>query len=139
MNFTPKIVATRSTGKNTRKASGGMDTVLVTVIKGGGDRHQVCVRVGTDVMKSQRWIVGDHVQISFGETDEGPAIQIRRTTDGHKLSSYKKSIGTMSYASVKIASDELIAAIRPFAGTSTKPQVMPDGSLIVVLEKRDAT
>jgi hypothetical protein len=89
-------------------------------------------------MKSQRWIVGDQVQIKFGFIDdEKPAIEIRRTTEGHKLSSYKKSIGTMSYASVKIANDQLIAAIRPFAGTSAKPEVMPDGSLLVVLEKHD--
>jgi hypothetical protein len=44
----------------------------------------------------------------------------------------------MGYASVKIANDELLAAVSPYAGTSAKPIITPEGSVLVVLEKQNS-
>jgi hypothetical protein len=87
MKFTPTITASNNQGGD---GSYG-DTVLVTIIKGGGGRRQVCVRLGAEVMKSVRWLVGDKVLIQFGVLDDGRrAIVVNRTTGklkGHTLSS----------------------------------------------------
>jgi hypothetical protein len=139
MNFTPKIVASCKRGNNS--GSRVNDTILISVIKSGKKRLQVGIRFGQDVMKHQRWLVGDRVVVQLGTLEDGrPAMSISRTmTGGHKLSGVKSQVGKMAYASVKVSNEDFLEEIKPYAGTNAKPHVMPDGSLIVVLEKRDAT
>jgi hypothetical protein len=137
MKFTPTITATCKRGSS-GASSRVHDTILVTVIKSGKGRLQVGVRLGQDIMKAQRWLVGDRVILQLGVIDDGRvAMSISRTmTGGHKLSGVKSQVGRMAYASVKVSNDDFLNCVKPYTGTNAKPEVMPDGSLLVVLEKQ---
>jgi hypothetical protein len=138
MNFTPTITATCKRGSS-GNSSRVHDTVLVSVINSGKGRLQVGIRFGQDVMKGQRWLVGDRVIVQLGVLDDGrAAMSIGRTMlGGHKLSGVKSQVGRMAYASVKVSNEDFLNAIKPYKGTNVKPEVMPDGSLLVILEKQD--
>jgi hypothetical protein len=137
MKFEVITTATNGRSHGGRSYASDQSTVLMTIHKAGGGKSQVALRIGKDVMKSQRWLVGDKVITQLVRLESGElALHINRsTTDGHTLSAPSEHKGKMETATIKITNDSLLNTVREFAGCSVSPLVV-DGALLFILGKK---
>lgn len=126
----------RGIGHNVSKKT---DTVLVTINKAGAKKEQVSIRIGIDVMRERRWVIGDRVSTTLGEYDGRPALRIQRThkDEGHTLSASKQTPGTITTGCYKFTDHVVQKFLRRYAGTCVKPIVIDDGALIVLLQEAE--
>jgi hypothetical protein len=134
MKFEVIATAVNGRGYHGRPGVATATTVLLTIQQSGNDREQVALRIGKDVMKSQRWLVGDKVvtQLVRLETGKLAFHIVRSTNGGHTLSASKDCKGKMETATIKITNDAMIQIVKPFAGHSAEP-VIVDGALLFIL------
>jgi hypothetical protein len=135
MKFEVIATAKSSRGSSGRTLGDAASTVLLTIQKSGKSSRQLALRIGKEVMKSQRWLVGDRVITDLVKIESGElAFRIERsTTDGHALSASSLHKGKMETATIKIRNDMMISYVKEFSGYSDKPLVV-DGALLFILK-----
>jgi hypothetical protein len=131
-----EVIATAVNGRGYKGRNNGVadSTVLLTINKARNNRDQIALRIGRDVMKTQRWLVGDKVVTRLVRLGTGQlAFHIERsTTEGHTLSGPKEDKGKMETATIRLTSDAMLHAVIQLAGYSNAPAVV-DGALLFIL------
>ena len=101
------------------------DTIKMALKDDKGKNYQICVRIGEQVMQSQRWIVGeDRVEIEPFEAANGMVgIRLKRSASpaAKMLSANAKSRGKMHTATIRFTCPESTELLKDCWGKETVP------------------
>ena len=121
VNITKTIkLGTRGRNANTKYRP---DTVKMMLKE--DKSNQICVRIGEDVMRSQRWVVGDdRIEIEPFEAEGGiVGIRMKRSVAAvaKTLSANEKSRGKMHTATLRFTCPEAAETLKDCWGKETVP------------------
>jgi putative cell wall-binding protein len=79
------------------------DKLTVTTRRNGKNRCQLCIKVGIDVMRKWRWVIGDKVTVEVGRNENNElVVRIERTNSkGYSLTGNSKSKDKIAAAEIK--------------------------------------
>ena len=94
-------------------------------LKGKDKSYQICVRVGEEIMRMQRWVVGeDRVEVEPFEASNGMVgVRMKRSaaSEAKMLSANQKSRGKMHTATLRFTCPEAAKLLTDCFGKETVP------------------
>lgn len=123
---------------NRRNGKFRPDTIRMSIRK-NGNSNQICVRIGEEVMRSQRWVIGDDkVEIEPFEAENGfVGIRMKRSISAiaKSLAGGRNSHGKMHLATVRFTSEEAETILRDCMEREVFP-FEQDGWLVAAWKKK---